>query len=166
MTSMTHTSTGKICTATWLGVQRTYKTSSHGQRTKGRTPGGKPPRNKAPRAPATSSAAAGGTRDQPHPQTSGPSSLPPEPKPLGSVPQLPPPTPGEATPFQIVKAQELLSQAMPFLTQDAAQLVAGAHGLLTTWTEALWGEPIVLLDDSQATLPAEEAPKTNLAQAS
>eukprot|EP00439_Symbiodinium_sp_Y106_P057645 s55_g8.t1 len=55
---------------------------------------------------------------------------------------------------------------MPFLTQDAAQLVPGAHRLLTTWTEALWGEPIVLLDDSQATLPAEEAPQTNLAQAS
>ena len=37
------------------------------------------------------------------------------------------------------------------MTQDAArQLVAGAHGLLQTRTEALWGGPIALLEDSQA----------------
>ena len=44
------------------------------------------------------------------------------------------------------------------MTQDAAQLVAGAHGLLQTWTEALWGGPIALLEDSQATNIAEETP--------
>ena len=57
-------------------------------------------------------------------------------------------TPGEATPYQVRKAQELLSQAIPFMTQDAAQLVAGVHGLRQTWTEALWGEPVVLLEDT------------------
>ena len=51
------------------------------------------------------------------------------------------------------------------MTQDASQLVAGAHGLLQTWTEALWGEPIVLLEDSQATQLAEETPQANTAQA-
>ena len=54
----------------------------------------------------------------------------------------------EATPYQIVKAQELLSRAMPFMSQET-ELVHQAHGLLQTWATALWGQPIILVNDSQ-----------------
>ena len=54
---------------------------------------------------------------------------------------------GDATPFQILRAQQLLERLLPFLEQDTAAIVSEAHGLLFSWTTALWGSPILLVDN-------------------
>ena len=59
---------------------------------------------------------------------------------------------GEATPYQVLKAQQILERLLPFLEQQPAAIAAEAHGLLFAWTTALWGRPILLVDtnDSEA----------------
>ena len=54
---------------------------------------------------------------------------------------------GDATPFQILRAQQLLERLLPFLEQDTAAVVSEVHGLLFSWTTALWGSPILLVDN-------------------
>eukprot|EP00439_Symbiodinium_sp_Y106_P060886 s3505_g9.t1 len=39
---------------------------------------------------------------------------------------------------------------MPFLEQEAAAALGEAHSLLFSWTSALWGGPILLVDDVEA----------------
>ena len=55
---------------------------------------------------------------------------------------------GEATPWQVLRGQQLLEGILPFLEQEVAQVVAQAHGLLLSWTTALWGVPVQLVEDS------------------
>ena len=59
---------------------------------------------------------------------------------------------GEATPFQILRAQQILERLLPFLEQDIAAVVAEAHGLLFSWTTALWGAPILLVENDNDNL--------------
>ena len=97
--------------------------------------------------------------------------VPPEPQPhrlLPERPELPVPRPREAwrdqqtwetqpnesaqpaereaTPYQILRAQQIIEQILPFLEQDVATRLAQAHGLLFSWTTALWGTPIMLAE--------------------
>ena len=58
-------------------------------------------------------------------------------------------TEGEATPYQILRAQQMLEGILPFLEHDVATAVAEAHSYLFQWTTALWGSPVVLVE-SQA----------------
>ena len=64
---------------------------------------------------------------------------------------------GEATPYQVLKAQQILERLMPFLEQQSATIAGEAHGLLFAWTTALWGRPILLadMDDSEEVRPSQ-----------
>ena len=67
----------------------------------------------------------------------------------------------EATPYQILRAQQIIEQILPFLEQDVATRLAQAHGLLFSWTTALWGTPIMLAEtenDQQTQLHEGEIP--------
>ena len=55
---------------------------------------------------------------------------------------------GDATPFQILRAQQIIEGALPFLEQEIATTIAEAHSLLFSWTTSLWGAPIVLVNNS------------------
>ena len=55
---------------------------------------------------------------------------------------------GESTPYDIVRAQQILQQIMPFAEQEVAQHLARAHSLLERWTTSLWGHPIQLVDSA------------------
>ena len=57
---------------------------------------------------------------------------------------------GEATPYQILRAQQILEKLMPFLDQQAAATLSEAHALLFGWITALWGRPILLVDTEGA----------------
>ena len=46
---------------------------------------------------------------------------------------------------------------MPFMSQET-ELVHQAHGLLQTWATALWGQPIILVNDSQTDQDANRKP--------
>ena len=50
------------------------------------------------------------------------------------------------TPYQILRAQQIIERLLPFLEQDVAARLAQAHGLLFSWTTALWGTPILLAE--------------------
>ena len=61
--------------------------------------------------------------------------------------QLPQPNQtGEATPYAVLKAQELLRKALPFLEQELATIVSEAYANLESWTSAIWGHPIHLVE--------------------
>ena len=60
------------------------------------------------------------------------------------------PEPG-AAPFNILKAQQVLEGIMPFTEQQVAASLQEVHSLLSQWTTALWGEPIVLTDSLEST---------------
>ncbi|CAE7527033.1 unnamed protein product [Symbiodinium necroappetens] len=64
-----------------------------------------------------------------------------------------PPTDGgmetEASPYAILRAQQLLKQALPFLEQELAVIVSQAYANLYTWTTAIWGHPIQLVDSPE-----------------
>ena len=62
---------------------------------------------------------------------------------------------GEATPYQILRAQQILEKLMPFLDQQAAAMLSEAHALLFGWTTALWGRPILLVD-TEGTNPSND----------
>ena len=53
---------------------------------------------------------------------------------------------GEATPYAVLRAQELLKKALPFLEQELAVIVSEAYANLESWTSAIWGHPIQLVD--------------------
>ena len=55
---------------------------------------------------------------------------------------------GDATPYHVLRAQQLLEGALPFLEQETANVVAQAHSLLFSWTTSIWGVPIVLVNSS------------------
>ena len=55
-------------------------------------------------------------------------------------------TEAEASPYAILRAQQLLKQALPFLEQELAVLVSEAYANLYTWTTAIWGHPIQLVE--------------------
>ena len=46
----------------------------------------------------------------------------------------------------ILRAQELLKKALPFLEQELAVIVSEAYANLEVWTSAIWGHPIQLVD--------------------
>ena len=54
--------------------------------------------------------------------------------------------PGEATPYAVLRAQELLKKALPFLEQELAVIVSEAYANLEVWTSAIWGHSIQLVD--------------------
>ena len=58
------------------------------------------------------------------------------------------PCTGEATPYAVLRAQEILQQAMPFAEQELAHFLAEAHAHLAAWTTSIWGHPIQLVADS------------------
>ena len=62
----------------------------------------------------------------------------------GPCPGAEGPRKADATPFQILRAQQILERLMPFLEQEAATLLQDAHSMLFQWTTALWGEPVML----------------------
>ena len=64
---------------------------------------------------------------------------------------------GEATPYAVLKAQELLKKALPFLEQELATIVSEAYANLETWTSAIWGQPIQLVD-TQEEVAGEPSP--------
>ncbi|CAE7619121.1 unnamed protein product [Symbiodinium necroappetens] len=51
----------------------------------------------------------------------------------------------EATPYAILRAQEILREAMPFAEQELAHFLAEAHAHLAGWTQSLWGHPVRLV---------------------
>ena len=55
----------------------------------------------------------------------------------------------EASPYAILRAQQLLKQALPFLEQELAEIVSQAYANLYMWTTALWGHPIQLVDSAE-----------------
>ena len=54
---------------------------------------------------------------------------------------------GDATPYQVLKAQQILERLLPFLEQEAAATLSEAHSLLFRWTSALWGEAVLLVEE-------------------
>ncbi|CAE6938854.1 unnamed protein product [Symbiodinium sp. CCMP2592] len=48
--------------------------------------------------------------------------------------------------YMVLRAQQIIEQVMPFLEQETAVALAEAHHLLFSWTAALWGSPIYLVD--------------------
>ena len=60
------------------------------------------------------------------------------------------PEPG-AAPYNILKAQHILEGVMPFTEQQVAATLQEVHSLLSQWTAALLGEPIVLTDSLEST---------------
>ncbi|CAE7394441.1 unnamed protein product [Symbiodinium necroappetens] len=74
----------------------------------------------------------------------------------------------EAAPYNILRAQQILEGVMPFTEQQVATTLQEVHSLLSQWTEALWGEPIVLTDSLESHGPghhesAGELPTVELA---
>ena len=77
--------------------------------------------------------------------------VPPESRPLhdpgaahrgGSQPE-----PGSA-PYNVLRAQRLLEEILPFTEQQVAVALQEAHSFLLQWTTGLWGEPIILSDSA------------------
>ena len=69
------------------------------------------------------------------------------------------------TPYQILRAQQIIERLLPFLEQDVAARLAQAHGLLFSWTTALWGTPILLAeteDPSQNALGDRTQPEQEM----
>ena len=54
-------------------------------------------------------------------------------------------TTGDATPYQVLRAQQIIEGILPFLEQEVAATLSEAHSLLFSWTSALWGEPVMLV---------------------
>ena len=69
---------------------------------------------------------------------------------------------GEATPYQILRAQQILEKLMPFLDQQAAAMLSEAHALLFGWTTALWGRPILLVDTEGTNPSSDELPNPTM----
>ena len=92
-------------------------------------------------------------RDEPAPLQRRPRAPPLQDQGLseGHVPQLPPQPNqvGEATPYAVLKAQELLKKALPFMEQELATIVSEAYANLESWTTAIWGQPIQLVDTQE-----------------
>ena len=55
----------------------------------------------------------------------------------------------EASPYSVLKAQEILRRLLPFAEHEMAANLAEAHAHLAQWTQALWGHPIQLLEDRE-----------------
>ena len=58
-------------------------------------------------------------------------------------------TRGEATPFSVVKAQDIIRRLLPFAEHEVAAQLAEAHAHLEQWTQALWGHSIQLVDSHE-----------------
>ena len=58
---------------------------------------------------------------------------------------------GEATPYSVLRAQEILRTVMPFAEHEMALSLGEAHAHLAQWTQALWGHPIQLVEDRDET---------------
>ena len=67
---------------------------------------------------------------------------------------------GDATPYQILRAQQILEGALPFLEQEVAATIAEAHSLLFSWTTALWGSPIVMVNQTGVGMSPDSAAET------
>ena len=67
---------------------------------------------------------------------------------------------GEAAPFDVLKAQDILKKVVPFVEQEVAVQLNEALSHLVQWTPALWGHPIQLVEslEEDAFSAAETVP--------